>query len=135
MDKAFANGFALTRRYWTLYFWTILLSNLGVLICATEQIMSVSVPGINKLLIVVLSSAGWPLMVTGQSLVLYSRLHMLFIEKRTLRMVLAMIICNAVVIHSTGISLSIGFQFKTALIIPYRSDFFLDVSSIRGGNF
>lgn len=101
----------------------MLLSNLGVLICATEQIMNVSVPGINQLLIVVLSSLGWPLMVTGQSLVLYSRLHMLFIERRTLRLVLAMIIFNALAIHVTGISLSIGLQFiRERLIIPYRSD-------------
>lgn len=98
------------------------LSNLGILICAVEQIMNVSVPGINQLLIVVLSSLGWPLMVTGQSLVLYSRLHMLFIEKNTLRLVLFIIIFNAVTIHTTGISLSIGLQFhRSSLITAYRS--------------
>lgn len=84
--------------------------------------MNVNVPGINQLLIVVLASLGWPLMVTGQSLVLYSRLHMLFIERRTLRLVLAMIIFNALAIHSTGISLSIGLQFhRKQLILAYRS--------------
>lgn len=117
------------RRYWSLYFWTMLFSNLGILICATEQVMNATMPGLNQMLIIVLASVGWPLMVTGQSLVLYSRLHMLFIKKRALRLVLCMIIFNALAIHSTGISLSIGLQFRRQqLLKPYR----LDITILSG---
>lgn len=110
------------KRYWTLYFWTMVLSNLGVLICATEQVMSVGSPGLNPMITAVMACVGWSLMVTGQSLVLYSRLHMLFISKNTLRLVLSMIIFNAVVIHSAGTALTIGVHshLTEEFLIPYR---------------
>lgn len=112
------------KRYWTLYFWSIALSNLGVVICATEQIMSVAVPGIDPMLIAIITCVGWPLMVTGQSLVLYSRLHMLFVGKTSLRWLLGMITCNGIVIHITGIILTIATHSPSPnsrkFIAPYR---------------
>ncbi|KAG8528593.1 uncharacterized protein KY384_006280 [Bacidia gigantensis] len=47
-------------------------------------------------------------MVTGQSFVLYSRLHLVVRKRRTLRLVLSMIIIDAVVLHTPTIVLTIG---------------------------
>lgn len=108
------------KRYWTLYFWMILVSNSGVLICAVEQIMSIARPSINPMLIAIMALCGWPLMATGQSLVLYSRLHLLFFKERTLRLVLGMIVFNGVVIHCAGWVLTIGFHLAQRFARPYR---------------
>ncbi|KAH6869391.1 hypothetical protein B0T10DRAFT_568917 [Thelonectria olida] len=42
---------------------------------------------------------GWVPMVTGQSLVLYSRLHLIVYDERILRLVLAMIISDVFIGH------------------------------------
>ena len=47
-------------------------------------------------------------MVTGQSFVLYSRLHLVVRKKRTLHLVLAMIIIDAFILHTPTIALTIG---------------------------
>lgn len=47
-------------------------------------------------------------MVTGQSFVLYSRLHLVVRKKRTLHLVLAMIIIDAFILHTPTIVLTIG---------------------------
>jgi hypothetical protein len=51
---------------------------------------------------------GWCLMVTGQSLVLYSRLHLVVQNSRTLHFVLAMIMFNAFICHIPIIVLAYG---------------------------
>ena len=43
---------------------------------------------------------GWVCTVTGQSVVLYSRLHLIDRDQRHLRVVLAMIITNGIILHS-----------------------------------
>lgn len=47
-------------------------------------------------------------MVTGQSFVLYSRLHLVVRRRRTLHLVLAMIITDGVLLHTPTIVLTIG---------------------------
>ncbi|KAK4445892.1 hypothetical protein QBC34DRAFT_383808 [Podospora aff. communis PSN243] len=51
---------------------------------------------------------GWYCMVTGQSLVLYSRLHLILHRPRVLRAVLIMIICNAIICHIPPTILAYG---------------------------
>lgn len=53
-------------------------------------------------------ATGWCAMVTGQSLVLYSRLHLILYNQTHLRLVLAMIIFNAVVLHIPTIVMGAG---------------------------
>ena len=59
-------------------------------------------------LYITLVAIGWVPMVTGQSLVLYSRLHLIFRNPFWLRMVLAMILTNAFVLHVPIIILMYG---------------------------
>lgn len=96
------------RRLRTLYFWSILTSATGVIVCTLSQIINIWVIGRSDFVPAALGSFGWVLMVTGQSLVLYSRLHMLYIDARTLRYVLTMIIFDATTLHSIGIVLIVG---------------------------
>ncbi|RYP32665.1 hypothetical protein DL768_011130 [Monosporascus sp. mg162] len=55
-------------------------------------------------------SIGWCAMVTGQSLVLYSRLHLVLLNRLYLRLVLAMIIFDAVILHIPTIVMGFGTQ-------------------------
>lgn len=96
------------RRLRTLYFWSIMASATGVIVCTISQIINSWVTSTSNLLPAVMGSVGWVPMVTGQSLVLYSRLHLLYIDHRILRLVLAMIIIDAITLHGTNIVLAIG---------------------------
>lgn len=60
-------------------------------------------------------------MVSGQSFVLYSRLYLLNLDKRTRRYVLAMIIVNGVVLHTATAVTAAGSNSKVSslFITPY----------------
>ncbi|KAK8054415.1 hypothetical protein PG996_013716 [Apiospora saccharicola] len=93
------------KRFRTLYFWSICVSTVGILVCAASQIVSTWGPepyGRTALIAGVISCLGWAPMVTGQSLVLYSRLHLLHVPPRTLKLVKGMIIFDGVTLHSIG---------------------------------
>lgn len=107
------------KRLWTLYFWAMILSTVGILICSASQIISVATPQVNTMINGVMSCIGWVFMVTGQSVVLYSRLHLLAITPRVLRMVLCMIIVNGVTIHVTGTVLTVGTRLQPPQSIPF----------------
>lgn len=67
----------------------------------------------------VMSCVGWVFMVSGQSVVLYSRLHLLAITPRVLRLVLWMIIVNGVTIHVTGTVLTVGTRLQPPESVPF----------------
>lgn len=107
------------KRLWTLYFWAIILSTAGIVICSASQVISVATPQVNTMINGVMSCIGWVFMVTGQSVVLYSRLHLLAITPRVLRMVLWMIIINGVTIHITGTVLTVGTRLQPPKSVPF----------------
>ncbi|KAK2602861.1 hypothetical protein N8I77_009363 [Diaporthe amygdali] len=109
------------KRLWTLYFWAMILSTIGILICSTSQIISIAAPTVSGMINGVLSCIGWVFMVTGQSVVLYSRLHLLAITRRVLRLVLWMIIINAVTIHVTGTVLTVGTRLQPPKSVPFTT--------------
>jgi hypothetical protein len=61
-----------------------------------------------------LITIGWYVMVTGQSIVLYSRLHLVLHNPTTLRRVLYMIIVDAVVLHIPTTILTYGSNLGNA---------------------
>jgi len=94
--------------YTGLYFWSLLITALlGVMPDALGLLLKyfnlapIWIP-------VTLSTAGWCIMVTGQSLVLYSRLHLILHDERILRGVRAMIIINAIILQIPQIISSYG---------------------------
>ncbi|CAH0055624.1 unnamed protein product [Clonostachys solani] len=87
------------RKRHSLYFWSFLAATNGIAPHTVGFLLKNLASSKNYILYITLVAIGWVAMVTGQSLVLYSRLHLIFWHKFYLRLVLAMIIINAVVLH------------------------------------
>ncbi|KAG7405555.1 hypothetical protein Forpe1208_v015523 [Fusarium oxysporum f. sp. rapae] len=83
-----------------LYFWSILLASFGVLpYCVGWLIVYFDLT--HDYVGMIIDSIGWVLLVSGQSMVLYSRLHLVVTDARILRGVLIMIISNGIVWHTS----------------------------------
>ncbi|KAK0716319.1 hypothetical protein B0H67DRAFT_490963 [Lasiosphaeris hirsuta] len=91
-----------------LYFWSFLVATWGIPFYATGFLLKFIVMSRMRALIVVLISIGWCCMVTGQSVVLYSRLQLVLWNQKHLRFVLAMIIFDAIVCHIPTIVMAAG---------------------------
>ena len=78
----------------TLYFWSLLVTSWGIISHSVGIILKWFVGSCPWEVNTAFASFGWWGMVTGQSLVLYSRLHLVVRDHRILRAVLIMIIAN-----------------------------------------
>lgn len=87
------------RRRQGLYYWSFVAATWGIAVYSagflTKDLSLIGDGAVYGTLIVV----GWTCMVTGQSLVLWSRMHLLVRNKTTLRVMLAVILVDAVVGH------------------------------------
>ncbi|KNG86461.1 integral membrane protein [Aspergillus nomiae NRRL 13137] len=109
-----------TFRRWTgLYFWSLLLSGCLGVIPYSLGFMLKFFTHANSILSVTLLTIGWWTMVTGQSIVLYSRLHLVIRDERILRRVLCMIIANFFLLHVPTSVLTYGSN------VPDRSPLFV----------
>lgn len=91
-----------------LYFWAINISALGTILYAIGCILkfyNLIDPIVLGAIIILL---GWIPMLSGQSLVMYSRLHLIMTDVKKGRWILWMIIFNGVVFHSSTSALMIG---------------------------
>ncbi|KAI2904846.1 hypothetical protein CBS76997_3663 [Aspergillus niger] len=96
------------RRWKGLYFWSLLLSGCaGVLPYTLGFIMKFFTQAPSNLSVTILS-IGWWVMVTGQAVVLYSRLHLVICDERILQRVLYMIIANVFLLHVPTTVLTYG---------------------------
>ncbi|KAM0244123.1 hypothetical protein ACHAP5_006606 [Fusarium lateritium] len=109
-----------TRR--SLYFWSFFAATNGIAPHTVGFLLKNLVLSENFVLYITLISIGWVLMVSGQSLVLYSRLHLIFWNQFYLKLVLAMIITNAVVLHIPIIILMYGANSseENPWVYPYK---------------
>ena len=82
-----------------LYFWSLLISSWGLTLHALAFVLKFYVGSIHWALLSVIITIGWYCMVTGQALVLYSRLYLIVRNRTLLRSVLAMIITNVLLLH------------------------------------
>lgn len=82
------------KRWNTLYFWSLLITSTGTVFHSIAVALKWFVVGCPWGLYTAFSSFGWWGMITGQSLVLYSRLHLVIRDERILRAVLVMIIVD-----------------------------------------
>ncbi|RMJ00601.1 hypothetical protein CDV36_015846, partial [Fusarium kuroshium] len=92
----------------SLYFWSFLAASNGIAPHTIGFLLKNVLYSDNFILYVTLISVGWVMMVTGQSLVLYSRLHLIFWNQFWLRLVLTMIVTNAIILHIPIIILMYG---------------------------
>jgi hypothetical protein len=106
--------FVTFRQYRGLYFWSLLVSSaLGVLPYSVGFLMKFFQLTSATWLSVTFLTVGWYAMVTGQSMVLYSRLHLLNRNPKILRPVLCMIIVDAIVLHIPTTVLTYGSNFAS----------------------
>lgn len=113
------------RQYKGLYFWSLLLSSsLGVILCFGVLLREYSLGP--KWLSLILATVSFYFLVTGQSVVLYSRLHLVLQNPTVLRCVLYMIIMNVIILQipttvlTWGSSLSRNPRFVRAYYIMER---------------
>lgn len=90
------------RRFSGLYFWSLVVASFGI-IPYTIGFMIEYFKLTEQLAGLIITCVGWPMMVTGQSLVLYSRLHVVLgkANGNLLKAVKWMIIVDAIVFHAS----------------------------------
>lgn len=99
--------FTTFRRRQGLYFWSMLVCTLGTLIHAISGFLRYFALAPNFPMSVLIC-IGWYAMVTGQSVVLYSRLHLVSTHYEYFRYVRWMIIINACIFHIPTTILFLG---------------------------
>ncbi|KAM0270010.1 hypothetical protein ACHAQH_009597 [Verticillium albo-atrum] len=91
-----------------LYFWSFVVATWGIAFNAVGYLLRHFDEDIQPNVYATLILIGWCTMITGQSVVLYSRLHIVMLNQTRLRLVLIMIITNAVWLHLPIIVLVYG---------------------------
>ncbi|KAJ5281799.1 hypothetical protein N7478_007171 [Penicillium angulare] len=102
-----------------LYFWSITLASFGLIPYSVGWTLVNFKPSVDYIG-VTLDIIGWILVVSGQSVVLYSRLHLVLNNTTILRTVLWIIICDAVVWHISITVLLFGSIYSP---LPSRNNF------------
>lgn len=85
-----------------LYFWSMVVATGGIALNSIGYLLKYARPLDNpglRAAYTVLVLLGWCSMVTGQSVVLFSRLHLLVDDRYTIRLVLSMIVVDAIICH------------------------------------
>ncbi|KAF5002724.1 hypothetical protein FGRMN_120 [Fusarium graminum] len=91
-----------------LYFWSFVIATWGIAFNGTGYLIMHLTLSAQRYVYSTLILIGWCTMISGQSVVLYSRLHIVMHNQRRLRMVLIMIIFNAIWLHLPIIILVYG---------------------------
>ena len=118
--------FYIFRRYSGLYFWSVLACTWGTTLHAIGFVLKICVPQCNWILSTILAEMGWVGMVTGFSVVLYSRLNLTvggLRKNQILRLTLIMVITDAFLFHIPTIVFQFGVSNKPtqAKFLPYMA--------------
>ncbi|KAH6605410.1 hypothetical protein Trco_007117 [Trichoderma cornu-damae] len=100
------------KRYCGSYFWSFFIATLGIALCCIGFCIKYFGPDSLGYLACTFTAPGWVFMVTGQSLVLWSRLHLVLRNRWRLKAILWTIIFNGVVCHGMVIPLVYGSYSK-----------------------
>ncbi|KAH7108997.1 hypothetical protein B0J13DRAFT_490244 [Dactylonectria estremocensis] len=96
------------KRHSGLYFWSFLVATYGIAVASTGFLIKFKAPQAGGYLYVTFIAVGWAAMMTGQSMVLWSRLHLILWDKTILRLVLYMIIFDAITMLVPTIIMAYG---------------------------
>lgn len=99
--------FSTFKRYGGLYFWSLLIASSSIIPFSLGYLLIIYNVYTN-LFPVAMELVAWVGMVTGQSLVLWSRLHLVVQNHNLLRWTLAMIIVDTIIFHIPGSVLELG---------------------------
>ncbi|KAJ5675728.1 hypothetical protein N7462_008625 [Penicillium macrosclerotiorum] len=109
------------KRYHGPYFWSMLIASVGILPYSVGYLIKFFGLTSATWVPITLLTVGWWAMVTGQSFVLYSRLHLVFENLQVLRMVKIMIITNIFLFHvpTTVLTYAANFSESRTAIAGY----------------
>ncbi|PWY75399.1 hypothetical protein BO70DRAFT_363965 [Aspergillus heteromorphus CBS 117.55] len=97
------------KRYEGSYFWSLLIASFSIIPFGLGYMLKMfGVTFTHYFLEIIIVDIGWTGMVTGQSIVLWSRLHLVFHHKRILRALLYLIIVDAVLLHTSSTALELA---------------------------
>ena len=100
--------FVVFKRYSGLYFWSLLVASVAIIPYSVGAwAKQVGISG-SSLAMVALSTIAWFIMVPGQSLVLWSRLHFITQDQRLIKGILIMIIVDAIILCIPTAVLTLG---------------------------
>jgi len=91
-----------------IYFWSIIITNIGIILQTTGYILKEFENTCPVVLVTIICKVGWVANVTGFSVVLWSRLHLVVYNPRILRLVLLMIVINAICLHTPIVIFEFG---------------------------
>ncbi|KAF2105466.1 hypothetical protein BDV96DRAFT_451516, partial [Lophiotrema nucula] len=112
------------QRWGGRYFTCLVVASVGVLIFQIFVFLQTWAPYLNAYAVTATIDVGWSCMVTGQSLVLWSRLHLVSRRAWVLRGILYMIIFNAIFLHLPQIGFSMAaIDAKTNQLNPLYKPF------------
>jgi hypothetical protein len=119
------------RRNAGLYFWSMLLTNIGILTHAIGVMLTIVIVDSGCPISVVVT-CGWLVVVVGQSVVLYSRLHLVVDESRKILWILVMVISVALLVETPAAAVFIEASVETPAIplIGSLADFCLRVQTL-----
>ncbi|KAG5658571.1 hypothetical protein KAF25_010752 [Fusarium avenaceum] len=100
--------FGTFKRHSGLYFWSFLVSTWGICVYDCGFLVKYYASSAVGYVAASFISFGWVAMVSGQSLVLWSRLHLVLRNRFRLKAVLYMICINGVLMHGTVIPMIYG---------------------------
>ncbi|KAF2434336.1 hypothetical protein EJ08DRAFT_562686, partial [Tothia fuscella] len=105
-----------------LYYISILVTTAGIAFHSIASILHLFVQMEDKIGTTFLAKVGWIMNVTGFSMVLYSRLNLVVQDHSVLRIALAVIIVDAVLLHTPIVVFSFGLSTPSYKIwIPYMA--------------
>jgi hypothetical protein len=96
------------KRHTGFYFWSIIISTFGIILQTTGYILKEFPNTCPPILTTIICKAGWVSNVSGFSLVLWSRLHLIVNDPRILRAVLCMIIIDGILCHTPIVVFEFG---------------------------
>ncbi|KAJ5122105.1 hypothetical protein N7448_003235 [Penicillium atrosanguineum] len=112
--------FSTFRRRSGLYFWSMVIATVGILLHAISGFLRYFDLAPNFLMCVLIC-IGWYAMVTGQSVVLYSRLHLVTTHVRYSRWILYMIIFDFFALHVPTTILFLGSNHGVSkFVVPFN---------------
>lgn len=96
------------KRHSGLYFWSIIITTCGIALQTTGYILKEFKNDCPPILTTIICKLGWVSNVTGFSIVLWSRLHLVVRNPRVLRLVLIMIIVDGILLHTPVVVFEFG---------------------------
>jgi hypothetical protein len=100
-------AFVSSKRWTGAYFYCIIASTLGVLVYQLSIFLAAFAKHANMYGVVVGIGIGWTAMVLGQSLVLWSRLHIVCLHTWKIMLGLCLIVINGICVHALRIAVSL----------------------------